>query len=84
MLPDGAAGRRRLPQVYAAIGRHPNPPTGFDDAYLADLHALAAHPRCAAIGETGLDYFRDHAPRADQQRAFDAQIELARRPASRW
>ena len=64
--------------MFAAIGRHPNEATGFDDADLAELHALAAHPRCAAIGETGLDYFRDYAPRADQQRAFDAQIELAR------
>jgi len=68
----------RFPQVFAAIGRHPNEAAGFDDADLAELHALAEHPRCAAIGETGLDYYRDYAPRADQQRAFDAQIELAR------
>jgi TatD DNase family protein len=67
-----------FPQVHAAIGRHPNSATGFDDADLADLRALAAHPRCAAIGETGLDYYRDTAPRADQERAFHAQIELAR------
>ena len=71
----------RFPQVFAAIGRHPNEATGFDDADLAELAALAAHPRCAAIGETGLDYFRDHAPHADQQRAFEAQIELARATA---
>jgi TatD DNase family protein len=68
----------RFPQVLAAIGRHPNEATGFDDADLAELQALAAHPRCAAIGETGLDNFRDHAPHEDQQRAFLAQIELAR------
>jgi TatD DNase family protein len=68
----------RFPQVLAAIGRHPNEATGFDDADLAELQALAAHPRCAAIGETGLDHFRDHAPHEDQQRAFLAQIELAR------
>jgi len=71
----------RFPQVLAAIGRHPNEATGFDDADLAELHALAEHPRCAAIGETGLDHFRDHAPRADQERAFRAQIELARATA---
>ena len=64
--------------MYAAIGRHPNYATGFDDAALEELRALAAHPRCLAIGETGLDYYRDYAPRADQQRAFAAQIELAR------
>ena len=67
-----------FPQVYAAIGRHPNEATGFDDADLAELQALAAHEKCVAIGETGLDYYRDNAPRADQQRAFAAQIELAR------
>ena len=67
-----------FPQVFAAIGRHPNEATGFDDADLAELAALAAHPRCRAIGETGLDFYRDRAPRADQERAFRAQIELAR------
>jgi TatD DNase family protein len=67
-----------FPQVYAAIGRHPNEASGFDDADLAELKALAAHPKCVAIGETGLDYYRDHAPRSDQRRAFEAQIELAR------
>src|SRR6516225_757102 len=81
---DGASCRAALtaaedfPQVYAAIGRHPNSATGFDDADLAELEALAAHPRCVAIGETGLDYYRDYAPRADQERAFRAQIGLAR------
>jgi len=67
----------RFPQVYAAIGRHPNEAAGFDDAAAAELRALAAHPRCAAIGETGLDYLREYAPHEDQQRAFEAQIELA-------
>jgi TatD DNase family protein len=80
---DGASCRGALqaaedfPQVYAAVGRHPNSATGFDGADLAELEALAAHPRCVAIGETGLDYYRDGAPRADQERAFDAQIALA-------
>ena len=68
----------RFPQVFAAIGRHPNEAGGFDGADLAELTALAEHPRCLAIGETGLDYYRDYAPRADQERAFAAQIELAR------
>ena len=72
------AAAERFPQVFAAIGRHPNTAHGFDDADLAEIEALAAHPRCVAIGETGLDYFRDRAPRADQERAFHAQIELAR------
>src|SRR5271168_4471624 len=82
---DGASCRAALaaaeefPQVYAAIGRHPNAATGFDDGDLAELRALAAHERCAAIGETGLDFYRDSVPpRADQERAFAAQIALAR------
>jgi TatD DNase family protein len=81
---DGASCRSALgatedfPQVYAAIGRHPNYATGFDDADLAELQALASHEKCVAIGETGLDYHRDYAPREDQLRAFEAQIELAR------
>ena len=81
---NGASCRAALqaaedfPQVYAAIGRHPSEATGFDDADLAELKALAAHPKCVAIGETGLDYYRDYAPRDDQRRAFEAQVELAR------
>ena len=80
---DGASCRAALaaaedfPQVYVAIGRHPNSATGFDAADLAELRALAAHEKCVAIGETGLDYYREYAPHGDQQRAFEAQIELA-------
>ncbi len=81
---DGASCRAALaaaeafPQVYAAIGRHPNAAKGFDEADLTELRALAAHERCRAIGETGLDFYREGAPRADQERAFAAQIALAR------
>lgn len=71
------AAAEAFPQVYAAVGRHPNSAHGFDGGDLAELRALAAHERCVAIGETGLDYFRDRAPRADQERAFEAQIALA-------
>jgi TatD DNase family protein len=66
------------PEVYAALGRHPNVSTGYDDSVTDDLRELATHPRCRAIGETGLDDYRDYAPRPDQERAFHAQIELAR------
>jgi TatD DNase family protein len=81
---DGSSSRKALaaaeafPNVYAAVGWHPNEAKGFDDADLAELSALAAHERCAAIGETGFDFYRETAPRADQQRAFAAQIALAR------
>ena len=72
------AAAEEFPQVYAAIGRHPNAARGFDEADLAELRGLAAHHRCAAIGESGLDFYREGAPAADQERAFAAQIELAR------
>jgi TatD DNase family protein len=84
---DGASCRAALaaaeayPQVYAAIGRHPNESRGFDEADLAELQALAGHARCVAIGESGLDFYtgsHSPAPPADQARAFAAQIELAR------
>jgi TatD DNase family protein len=71
------AAAHAFPEVWAAVGRHPNTATGFDAAALADLRERAADPRCVAIGETGLDFFRDHASREDQDRAFHAQIELA-------
>jgi TatD DNase family protein len=72
------AAAESFPGVFAAIGRHPNHATGLDDACLAEVEELARHAGCAAIGETGLDYYRDYAPRADQERAFHAQIDLAR------
>jgi TatD DNase family protein len=65
-------------EVFAAVGRHPNEATGYDDAVTEELRELARHPRVRAIGETGLDDYRDYAPRADQERAFSAQIALAR------
>jgi TatD DNase family protein len=64
--------------VYAALGRHPNGSTGFDDADAQDIADLARDPRCVAIGETGLDYHWDKASREDQFAAFHAQIEIAR------
>jgi len=65
-------------EVWFAVGHHPNNATGYGDAHTGELRDIARHPRCAAIGETGLDDFRDYAPRPDQERAFAAHIELAR------
>jgi TatD DNase family protein len=75
------AAAERYEEVFAAVGRHPNSAEGFDDSAAEELAELARHPRCRAIGETGLDYYRDRAPREDQARAFAAQIELARAAA---
>jgi TatD DNase family protein len=65
-------------EVFAAVGRHPNDSTGYEDAVTDELRELARHPKVLAIGETGLDDYRDYAPRADQERAFSAHMALAR------
>jgi TatD DNase family protein len=65
--------------VFAIVGRHPNSAAGFDDAASAQVEQAAADPAARAIGETGLDYYRDRAPRDDQRRAFEAHLELAER-----
>lgn len=70
-----AAGEHE--RVVAIVGRHPNFAAGFVDADARLIERAAADPAVRAIGETGLDYYRDGAPRADQRRAFEAQIELA-------
>jgi TatD DNase family protein len=65
--------------VFAIVGRHPNEAEGFQPHDVEPIERAAADPRVRAIGETGLDYYRDYAPREDQMRAFEAQIELAGR-----
>jgi TatD DNase family protein len=65
--------------VYAIVGRHPHESAGFDGTALDAIERAAAHPGVLAIGETGLDYYRDLSPREDQRRAFEAQLELAGR-----
>lgn len=69
------AAAEEFEAVYAAVGCHPNNAELLDEE---QLRRDAAHPRCVAIGETGLDYYRDRSPRAAQRRAFEFQIELAR------
>jgi TatD DNase family protein len=64
--------------LFAAVGRHPNDAGGFDDAAAAGIALLAGHEKVRAVGETGLDFYRDTADPADQRRAFAAQIEIAR------
>jgi TatD DNase family protein len=81
---DAAAGREAVSaaeareEVFACVGRHPNSATGFDEREAAEVEELAAHPRVRAIGETGLDYYREGASREAQRAAFEAQIGIAR------
>jgi TatD DNase family protein len=65
--------------VFAIVGRHPHNTEGFGSGDLDEIERAAADPKVRALGETGLDYYRDYAPRADQCRAFEAQLELAAR-----
>ncbi|HEY1595559.1 MAG TPA: TatD family hydrolase [Thermoleophilaceae bacterium] len=71
------AAANEFDDVVAIVGRHPHYTEGWGDGDIEPIERAAADPRARAIGETGLDYFRDHAPHADQRRAFEAQIDLA-------
>jgi TatD DNase family protein len=67
-----------IPNLYAAIGFHPNYAAEFDQTAMAQLRTLASRPRVVAIGEIGLDYYWDKAPRPMQRRVFEQQLALAK------
>ena len=69
----------READVWAAVGIHPHDAAEADDPALAEIERLAGEPRVVAIGETGLDFFRNLSPRDAQERGFRAQLALARR-----
>jgi len=64
-------------RLFATAGIHPHHAREFHGATSQALEALAADPAVVAIGECGLDYFRDYSPRDAQREAFAAQLELA-------
>ena len=66
------------PSVYAAVGIHPHDAGEADVAGLEELRRLAAEPKVVAIGEIGLDFYRDRSPREVQRQTFCQQIRLAR------
>jgi TatD DNase family protein len=68
---------REHPTLFLCVGVHPSESAKVPIEYLETLRDHARHPRVVAIGETGLDFFRDHAPRDDQERWFRAQLALA-------
>lgn len=63
--------------VWCTAGVHPHGAAEAGEAWEARLRALLAHPRCVAIGEAGLDYYYDNAPRAVQRRVFEQQLGIA-------
>jgi TatD DNase family protein len=73
-----AEAARENGDVYAGVAMHPNETSGISDDVLGDIAVMAELPQVRAVGETGLDYYRDWAPPADQQRSFRAHIEIAK------
>lgn len=65
------------PEVYAAVGVHPNEAADWDEDTLPELRKLAGHPKVVAVGEIGLDFYRDFAPPDRQKEVLRAQLALA-------
>jgi len=63
--------------IYAAIGYHPHSAREFDRKIQDSLERMSQHPKAIAIGEIGLDYYRNYSPREDQINAFRRQIRMA-------
>lgn len=70
---------KKYPNIYAAVGIHPHDATEINDQSLQQLEELLAQPKVVALGEIGLDFFRDRSPREVQRSAFRQQIQLARK-----
>ncbi len=66
------------PNVFCTVGIHPHEAGSEPPTSAAELIALAAHPKVVGFGETGLDFYYEHSPRADQERSFRAHIAAAR------
>lgn len=66
------------PDIYASVGVHPHDAASADEAVFKTLEELARRPKVVAIGETGLDYYRNLSPRDVQAKVFRRQLPLAR------
>ncbi len=65
--------------IYAAVGIHPHDAAKAGPRYLYEMERLAAHPKVVAVGEMGLDYYRNLSPRLVQRRVFQEQLALAKK-----
>ncbi len=63
--------------IYATVGMHPHDAKDLTPDVLKTFRELAAHPKVVALGEMGLDYYRDLSPRPVQKTAFEEQLNLA-------
>jgi TatD DNase family protein len=68
----------RHPDIFVAVAIHPHGASEATPLAMRQLEALGRHEKVVAIGETGLDYHRDFAPRAAQEQAFRAHLALAK------
>jgi TatD DNase family protein len=81
---DPITNRRALEVVrgrqnfYAAVGIHPHDAKDFDERAVAELAVHASDPSVVALGEVGLDFYRNLSPKEDQEKAFKRQIRMAR------
>jgi TatD DNase family protein len=75
-LARGASGTPGAPTVHATAGVHPHEVGRAAAGDLVEIRALAGHGEVVAIGETGLDFHYDHAPRQAQRELFDAHLAL--------
>lgn len=82
---DAASSRQAVklsehyPHIYCTVGIHPHDAAGVDEAAIAGLAELArSTPKCVAIGEIGLDFYRDRSPRDEQDRVFRRFLQLSR------
>ncbi len=82
---DGPSSRRSVelakkhPEIWAAVGYHPHDAKAYDNMAEVELERLLAEPRVVALGEIGLDFYRDLSPRPVQREVFARQIALARK-----
>jgi TatD DNase family protein len=72
------ATAERHDEVFAAVGMHPHDAVHFDGVVRTGLERLLKHPKVVAVGECGLDFYRDYSPRDMQRATFVEHLEMAR------
>lgn len=68
---------KQFESVFAAVGIHPSDAKHSNDAILTEIKELTSEKKVIAVGEIGLDYYRDHSPRDVQRKVFRQQLEMA-------
>ena len=77
-FPQIAAIAEAYDNIYCTVGVHPHDAAGHQNTTAAELIALSQHPKCVGIGETGLDYYYENSPRAEQRQQFLEHIAASR------